>query len=107
MKRIATIITPFLLACFLFTSCSGIGNESDYTIRVSGTNGLGYNGTYMTLSSDGSSASRLVEGTVPAQYTVRGYIVSVVFQKQTEAGLLKVEILSNGSVIKSAETTAS
>jgi len=37
---------------------------------------------------------------------VKGNIVSVVFQKQTESGTLKVEILCGGKVVNSSDTTA-
>ena len=107
MRRIVTVIALLFIVCFLFVSCSGLGGDSDFTIRISGTSGLSYSGNYMAVKSDGSSASRSVEGIIPAQYTVRGNIVSAVFQKQTENGLLKVEILRDGNLIKSSETTAS
>ncbi len=60
----------------------------------------------MVVSSGGQSVSKSVDGTVPTQYSAEGKMVSVVFQKQTENGTLKVEILRDGKVIKSSDTTA-
>ena len=60
----------------------------------------------MVVTSGGQSTSKSVDGVVPATYSVKGNIVSVVFQKQTESGTLKVEILRGGKVVNSSDTTA-
>lgn len=100
-------IISILLVVVLALSFSGCGaSDTEYTIKVSGTSGLSFSGAYMTVTSDGESVSKSVDGTVPAQYTTTGDIVSVSFQKQVESGTLKVEILKDGKVIKSSDTTA-
>ena len=79
--------------------------ESEFTIRIVGTEGLPFAGTYQLNSASGRSASHRVEGTVPTEYTVRASFLSVVFEKTVEAGELRVEILRDGSVIRQSSTT--
>ncbi|GAH92477.1 unnamed protein product [marine sediment metagenome] len=64
-----------------------------------------FSGNYILITSDGST-SRSVDGRTPAEYTVKGIIVSCVFQKTGEKGSLKVEILKGGTVVNSSSTTA-
>jgi len=80
--------------------------EANYLIKVSGTQGLKFSGTYMTSGQAGKSESKTIDGTVPAQYEAAGMIVSVSFQKKTENGNLKVQIFKGGSVVAESETTA-
>jgi len=80
--------------------------ESDFTVEISGTSGLRYSGSYMVTSTTGKSASKSVEGKVPGQYNVTGNIVSVSFQKKSESGSLKVQILKGGNVVAETETSA-
>lgn len=65
-----------------------------------------FSGNYMVITSNGGSASRSVDGRTPAEYTVKGNIVSCVFQKTGEKGSLKVEVLKGGKVVNSSHTTA-
>ncbi len=107
MKRLLSTILIICVVSFAFAGCvSGMGGDNDYIIKVSGTTGLNFSGSYMTVTSNGNSTSKTVDGTVPTQYSVRGTIVSVVFQKKTEGGYLKVEVLRGGKVINSSDTTA-
>jgi hypothetical protein len=76
--------------------------------RVTGTEGIAFSGNVGTL--DNSST---VDGTVPDTYEIPvddGVfaldVVSVVFQKAGEDGILKVELVQDGEVLKAAETTA-
>jgi hypothetical protein len=103
MKKRILIMLILGALIFLLTGCDG---ESTFVIRVSGTTGLEFSGNYLVYTSNGQSTSKSVDGTVPTEYTVKGTIVSVVFQKQTEEGTLKVEILKDNQVIASSETTA-
>lgn len=64
-----------------------------------------FSGSYMVVTSGGST-SRSVDGTTPAEYAVRGVIVSCAFQKTSESGSLKVEILKGGKVVNSSYTAA-
>ncbi|MFZ2071509.1 MAG: CFI-box-CTERM domain-containing protein [Halobacteriota archaeon] len=79
---------------------------SPYTveIRVEGTSGLSFSGSYGDLGSQKS-----VDGTVPKTYTIEnpeGDIVSAVFQKQERGGELTVKLVKDGKVVKSESTTA-
>ena len=86
-------------------SASGIFS-SDYTVNVSGTSGLGFSGAYMVVNAAGESESKSVDGIVPQSYQLRGSIVSVTFQKQSESGSLQVQILKNGRVVAASDTSA-
>ena len=103
MKKLILIILVLGIITFLLAGCN---RDSAFDIKVSGTLGLEFSGSYMVVTVDGQSTSKSVDGTVPAQYSVIGIIVSVVFQKQAEEGTLKVEILKDDQVIASSETTA-
>ena len=105
MKKLFCLIIALALLGTLFVGCEEIG-ESDFTIKVSGTSGLEFSGSYMVVASGGQSTSKSVDGIVPAQYTVRGEIVSCSFQKQTEFGILRIEILKGSKVVSQSETSA-
>ena len=107
MKRLIAVILVVCIVGLFFTGCGGsLSTDSEFQIKVSGTTGLEFSGTYMVVTSGGQSTSKSVDGVVPAAYSVKGNIVSVVFQKQTESGTLKVEILRGGKVVNSSDTTA-
>jgi hypothetical protein len=80
--------------------------SSDFTIKISGSPGLKYSGSYMVLTASGDSTSKTVDGSVPDQFNVSGNIVSTTFQKRAESGNLKVEIVKGGSVVAESETSA-
>jgi len=102
VKRI--LLISVILAAMILSAC-GV-SDSEFQIKVSGTTGLAFSGNYMVATSGGQSTSKSVDGVVPAAYSVKGDIVSAVFQKQTESGTLKVEILKGGKVVNSSDTTA-
>ena len=83
-----------------------LSSDTEFQIKISGTAGLPFSGSYMVVTSGGQSVSKSVDGSVPTQYSVEGMMVSVAFQKQTEDGTLKVEILREGNVVNSSDTTA-
>jgi hypothetical protein len=77
--------------------------ESDYQIKVTGTPGVNFKGTY-TLP--GSSIKPVqVNGTVPAEYKVKGITVICIFNKTVAKGTLKLEILKDKKVIDASETS--
>ena len=84
--------------------------DNRYTIRVTGNplteTETEFSGSYMVVTSDGNATSRSVDGITPAEYRVKGMIVSCVFQNQNDYGLLKVEILYKGTVVNSSCTIA-
>jgi len=107
MKKLISVILMVCIVGVFFIGCGGyLPTDAEFQIKVSGTNGLEFSGSYMVLTSGGQSTSKSVEGVVPAAYSVKGDIVSVAFQKQTESGTLKVEILRGGKVVNSSDTTA-
>ncbi len=88
------------------TSSTGTNSESEFLIKVIGTDGLKFSGHYLVYDHTGQSASKSVDGTVPAMYVVKGNIVSVFFQKQTTYGSLAIQIWKDGQVVNSSNTTA-
>ncbi len=102
---IAAGLGLLLFVACLLTGCS-VASDSVFTVKISGTGGLRFSGTYMTITSGGESSSATVEGTVPAQYTTQGQIVSCVFQKQSEFGTLRIEVVKEGKVVSQSETSA-
>lgn len=110
MKKVGIVLGVIVLVIIVIAiaTCNGIGfRDSTFEIRVSGTEGLEFSGSYMVVTAEGQSTSKSVDGTVPEQYLVSGAIVSVVFQKQSQEGILRVEIVKGTEVIASEETTAS
>lgn len=66
-----------------------------------------FSGSYMVVTSNGGTSSRSVDGTTPAEYYLGSAdIVSCAFQKTSESGSLKVEILKGGKMVNSSYTTA-
>lgn len=102
MKKLFLLV---LVGFFVLAGCSGLA-ESSFTIEVSGTSRLEFSGNYMTVTAGGDSTGKSVDGTVPARYTIKGSIVSCVFQKQSEHGSLKVRILKDGRVVSESESSA-
>lgn len=109
MKRLILIMLVLGVIAFCITGCD---DNSVFIIKVSGTTGLEFSGSYLVTTSNGQSASESVNGTVPQEYGVTGTnritvsMVSVELQKQTEEGTLKVEILKDNETVASSETTA-
>jgi hypothetical protein len=109
MKKSILVILVLGTIAFLLTGCGG---NSVFTIKVSGTSGLEFSGSYLAITSNGHSTSESVAGTVPEEISVTGTsritvsTASVELQKKTEEGTLKVEILKDNEVIASSETTA-
>ncbi len=107
MKKLILAILLVFIVGLIFIGCdSNLGEDENYIIKVSGTSGLEFSGSYMAVTSDGDSVSKSVDGVVPTQYSLSGTIISCSFQKQVEAGTLKVEILKGGQVVAESDTTA-
>ncbi len=102
MNKFAMLLLVGLSICL---GCSTSSGESNFTIKVSGTNGLEFSGHYMTLTAGRISASKVVEGKVPDQYSVSGNIVSCTIQKKTEKGILNVQVIKDGKIVSTSETT--
>lgn len=68
--------------------------DSDFIIKVTGTNGLRFKGSYTVVTSKGDSISDNIEGIVSAEYhTAKGNVVFCRAEKISEPGTLKVEIV--------------
>ena len=112
-KKTNPLVVGFLLLVIGWAAWSLIGTgfigdfiaDPTFTIQVRGDDGLEFHGSYMVTVA-GSSQSQSVEGRVPQDYSVSGKIVSVSFQKKAEQGSLRVALVKNGEVVKSAETSA-
>jgi hypothetical protein len=105
MKR---YIIYFLLGfIFLFGCSEGLkGVESDYTIKVTGSDKLQISGHYTIAGTGAMPKPVQVTGSVPAEYKGKGVAAACVFRKTSVEGTLKVEILNGQAVVASSETTA-
>ncbi len=102
------LLCMFIYVMFIADSGNKMGGivSSDFTVKVTGTSGLEFSGAYMATTPTGKSTSKSVDGVVPAQYKITANIVSVNFQKKTEGGILKVQIIRGGKVVAESETSA-
>ncbi|MEN6317743.1 MAG: hypothetical protein ABFD82_03160 [Syntrophaceae bacterium] len=103
MKR---FIFYFLLGfTFLFGCSEGLkGVESDYTIKVTGSDKLQFSGHYTIAGTGAIPKPVQVNGAVPAEYKGKGMAAACVFRKTSNEGTLKVEILRGQTVVASSET---
>ena len=105
MKR--SILYFLLGIIFLFGCGEGLkGVESDYTIKVSGSDQLQVSGHYTIAGTGAIPMPVQVKGTVPVEYKGKGVAAACVFRKTSAAGTLKVEILKGQAVVSSMETAA-
>lgn len=88
------------------TTSTKEGDKAKFVIKLTGTDGLEFSGSYMVVTWDGKSVSKSVDGKVPTEYQVDGAMVSTSFQKKSESGSLKVEILKGDKVAAEGETDA-
>jgi hypothetical protein len=86
------------------------GNADSLVLRISGTPGVEFIGSYTTPQGSQNISGTL--GTTPMDYELGGGGVAGVnvatanVQKQGVGGTVKAEILKNGQVVQSAETNA-
>ena len=86
------------------------GAAESVVLRISGTPGVQFSGNYTTPQGSQDISGTL--GTTPTEYKLGGAdvagmsVVTVNVQKQETYGTLKVEILKDGQVVQSAETSA-
>jgi len=93
-------------ACMFFVSGCGFsqGAGSDFTIKITGTEGLIFSGHYAIVVGDSLPAPINVRGTTSAEYKGKGVIAVCFFRKLTETGSLKVEIVKDGKVVSESVT---
>ena len=102
MKRIFVLGSIML---FLVLGCNQV-IDLDFIIRVTGSAGTQFNGNYTITTADGESTNISVAGIVPDEYYVTAKKVQCTFKKLTEYGKMRVEILLDGEIVTSAETSA-
>jgi hypothetical protein len=90
-----------VILCLTFYYLSERQARADFVIRISGANGVRFNGHY-ALKSFGKSTAQNISGSVPAEYPVSGTQVSVFVQRTEGDGMLMVEISRDGTVVKIA-----
>jgi hypothetical protein len=114
----ALIFVAFLMVDQLGSSLSGSlagdapsgGDADSVVLRISGTPGVEFSGNYTTPQGSRNFSGTL--GTAPTDYELGGEgiaglnVVTANVQKQGTTGTLKIEILTNGQVVQSAETNA-
>src|SRR5215211_1740165 len=115
---LAALIFVALLMVNQLGSLSGVpagdapsgGGAGSLVVRISGTPGVEFSGNYTTPKGMQNFSGTL--GTTPTDYNLGGEgiggfnMVTANVQKLGTGGTLKVEILKNGRVVQSAETTA-
>ncbi len=113
----ALIIVAFLMVNSLEGSLSGGlagdapsgGDAGSLVLRISGTPGVEFSGNYTTPQGSQNFSGTL--GSTPTDYNLGDEglagmnVISANVQKQDTYGTLKVEILENGRVVQSAQTT--
>ena len=105
MKR--SILYFLLGIIFLFGCSEGLkGVESDYTIKVTGSDRLQFSGHYTIAGTGAMPKPVQVKGAVPAGYKGKGLATACVFRKTSAEGTLKVEILKGQEIVSSMETAA-
>jgi hypothetical protein len=102
VKRLLALIAITLI----FTSGCSTAVDTDYSIKVAGSTGTQFSGSYIVTDANGESTTYSVDGTVPAEYSVTGIKIECTFQKLVEAGELRLEILRDGEMVASAETSS-
>lgn len=78
----------------------------EFTVRVTGTNGLKVDGAISVLTGS-KSKDESITIVIPWEKKVEADIISVVFQKMSAKGTLKVELLNEkGKVINEGQTSS-
>lgn len=107
MKKVTLSCLVLCLYCLFLLSCGFVTNtNSDFTIRVSGTERLIFSGHYSIVGAKALSEPLRAYGSAHGEYKGKGSLVLCSFRKLTEEGLLKVEILKDSKVVSEAETRA-
>jgi hypothetical protein len=106
MKR--SILYFLLTAIFLCGCGDGLkGMESDFTIKISGTDQLPFSGHYTIAGTGAPPKPVQITGKGSGEYTGKGLAAACVIRKTTSEGTLKVEILRGKDVVSTSETSAS
>jgi hypothetical protein len=101
----------------LLAGCASLRTNSQFTIRVSGnTNGLPFDGQCTSQKAKfwpGESVSQGldIKGTVysvsqPQDYETSGYFIYCAVANQSATGTITVELLQDGNLVASAQSTS-
>lgn len=97
----------FSISLLILSGCGFFqGEGSDFTIKITGTEGLSFSGHYAIVVGDNLPSPVNVRGTAPAEYKGKGVVAICFFRKLTEHGSLKVEIVKDGKAVSESETSA-
>jgi len=88
------------------TSQELFSSENVFIIRIEGTAGLPFKGSYTIVTTEGLTMTQPLNGKVPASYVVKADFVSATLQKQADDGILRIDLNKNGRNVRSAETIA-
>ncbi len=80
------------------------GVESDYAIKVSGTEQQPFSGHYTIADTAGIPKPVQISGKAPMEYQGKGVAAACVIRKTTAEGKLKVEIMRGKDVVAATET---
>jgi len=105
-NRLLRIGGSIVILCFVFyfLSLRTRTGPQQFVIRLSGSAGTRFSGSY-DIVANGKSESHKIEGVVPAEYPVTGNSLSVLIQKNEVAGNLTLEVRQNGTVVRVAGTS--
>jgi hypothetical protein len=103
MKKLI-LFSIAVMILFSYGCDSMKGMESDLVIKMTGTDGLKFNGHYSFIEAGGVSKPVNVSGTVPAEYKGKGITVVCLFRNTTEKGTFKVEIAKDGKAVSEASS---
>jgi hypothetical protein len=107
MKK--TVLYIMASMVLLLSSCMSEpagSTKAAYTMKITGTEGLGFTANIGRASNIKGLAGRRIKDTVPAEYAMSGDIVGGVFRKNEKEGILKVQIVKDGKILTQSETSA-
>ena len=96
--------TVALIAFVLLCGCAVYVDET-YVLQVTGTENVMYRGNCMIVDAQGNPQSRNFEGIIPSDLEVRGDIISCNFQKLSDTGRIRMELISEEGVISASTST--
>jgi hypothetical protein len=102
MKTLISVIISMSVMLSFKCSKEMKSIESEYTIKVSGSKGLEFDGNYAI----GMEKPVTVDGIVPIEYKGKGLSAFCMFRNTSSSGFLKVEILKGASNVSASETKA-
>jgi len=99
MKKVALGV----LLVFMLIALTGCGaTMKDYVLKVDGTEGATFEGTYM-YQVDTTPSSETLSGTVPAEFPIQAEVLSCQITKTSADGTIKVTLTANGELVDEGE----